>query len=89
MLKRTALSIILLAAASIAQSPSKILKQAEKALGGTKALQARNSVVMRGRIKRSTDVAGGKFVMETGRPNLIHIRYDIDGDETEYGYNGR
>jgi len=89
MLKRTPILILLLAATSLAQSPSKVLKQAEKALGGTKALQARSSIVMSGRITRDRDIMSGHFLMETGRPNLYHIRYDINGEEFESGYNGR
>jgi len=89
MFKRTTLFILIAAAAVFAQSPSKILKKAESALGGTKALQSRSSLIMRGRITRLDDKAGGQFQMETSRPNLYHLRYDIAGDEVEYGYNGR
>ena len=89
MLKRTAIFIFILAATSFAQSPSKILKKAETALGGTKVLKARNSLVVRGRITRLDDHVSGSFQMETSRPNSFHVRYDIGGDEVEYGYNGR
>jgi hypothetical protein len=89
MYKAPVLILTLLAITSLGQSPSKILKQAEKALGGAKALQSRNSLIIRGRITRLEDKASGQFQMETSRPNLYHLRYDIAGDEVEFGYNGR
>ena len=80
--------ILALAFAAMAQSPTKILNQAEKALGGTKAIQARSSSSLRGRITRLSDGASGQFELETTRPNYLHIVYDIAGDEVEIGYNG-
>ncbi len=73
---------------SFAQSPSKILKQAEKALGG-KALQTVRTVTKAGTIKRLDDGATGKFVYQSSLPNLLNISYDIGGFETETGFNGR
>lgn len=72
-----------------AQSPSKILKQAEKALGGAKALQAVRSAKKTGTITRISDGVSGSFSMETSQPNLYHSRYEIGGFETESGYNGK
>lgn len=71
-----------------AQSPSKILKQAEKALGG-KALQSARSMSKAGRITRLSDGAMGKYLYQTSLPNLFNVSYDIVGFETETGYNGR
>jgi hypothetical protein len=80
--------ILALAFAAMAQSPAKILNRAEKALGGTKAIQERSSSSLRGRITRLSDGASGQFKVETTRPNYLHILYDIAGDEVEIGYNG-
>ncbi len=90
-LYRYAFILVCVAALSIsgtAQSPSKILKQAEKALGG-KALQSVKSVTKTGMIKRIGDGAEGKYVCQTSLPNLLNISYDIGGLENETGYNGR
>ena len=83
------LIITLFAVAASAQSPSKILKRAEKALGGTKALQTRSSTSMHGRITRLSDGNGGEFRLESSKPNSLHIAYDVAGEEVETGYNGR
>ncbi len=81
--------LLLLAVGGLAQSPSKILKQAEKALGGSKALASATSEVRRGRIKRISDGAEGEYLLQTSRPNLLNVSYDLGGFETEHGYNGR
>ena len=81
--------ILGLAAGALAQSPSKVLKQAEKALGGSRALQSMRSVVRTGTITRLSDGATGKYRSQTAQPNLINVSYDIAGFETEIGYNGR
>jgi hypothetical protein len=78
-----------LAFTAFAQSPSKILKQAEKALGGQKALKAMTSVYRTGRIVRVSDGAEGKYLHQTSQPNLFNVSYDLAGFETETGYNGR
>ncbi|MFN0277538.1 MAG: hypothetical protein ACKVRN_02935 [Pyrinomonadaceae bacterium] len=72
-----------------AQSPSKILKQAEKALGGTKALQSVRSISKTGNIVRISDGAIGKYVLQTSQPNLFNVSFDIGGFESEAGFNGR
>jgi outer membrane lipoprotein-sorting protein len=72
-----------------AQSSAKILKQAEKAMGGAKLLQNTSSRQMVGRIKRLKDGATGKFLMQASRPNLYNLAFDIDGFEVESGYNGK
>lgn len=88
MLKQLAI-IFFVAAAVAAQSPSKILKQAEIALGGKKALQSQTSMRFQGTIIRSADGASGRFLLETSRPGSLHVVYDIGGSEVESGYNGR
>ncbi|MBC7899771.1 MAG: hypothetical protein H7070_06920 [Saprospiraceae bacterium] len=72
-----------------AQSPSKILKQAEKALGGAKALQSVRSWKKTGTITRTADGVGGPFSTQASQPNLYHLSYVIDGLESESGYNGK
>ncbi|MBP6004401.1 MAG: hypothetical protein KA746_13290 [Pyrinomonadaceae bacterium] len=74
---------------AFAQSPSKVLKQAEKALGGQKALQSVRSTVRTGTITRMSDGAAGRYTFQAAQPNLLNIAFDIDGFETEYGSNGR
>ncbi len=77
---------LLLTFTAVAQSPSKILGQAEKALGGPKAIR---SMKRSGRITRLSDGATGKYLFQTTKPNLLNISFDIRGFETETGYNGR
>ncbi len=84
-----ALFSLTLAFTAFAQSPSKILKQAEKALGGQKALKAMTSVYRTGRITRVSDGVEGKYLYQTSQPNLFNVSYDLGGFETETGYNGR
>ncbi|MBP9665472.1 MAG: hypothetical protein KBD94_12715, partial [Pyrinomonadaceae bacterium] len=82
--------LCMLAAATVtAQSPAKVLKRAEKALGGKNAIQAVHSRIDSGTIRRVSDGAAGRYVSQTSLPNLLNIRYDIAGFETEMGYNGR
>jgi hypothetical protein len=72
-----------------AQSPNKILKQAEKALGGTKALQNTRSVRKEGTITRIKDGASGAFLMQNADPNFYSESWDLNGFETASGYNGK
>lgn len=81
--------LLLISWPAFAQSPSNILKQAEKALGGAKAVQSISGWSRTGKITRLKDGESGKFQMDSSRPNLYHVRYDIQGFETEAGYNGR
>jgi hypothetical protein len=85
----SALFSIILAVAVFGQSPSKVLQQAEKALGGSKALKSVRAVTRTGTIKRTTDGVSGKYLSQTSQPNLFNVSYDIGGFETESGYNGR
>ncbi|CAN5580997.1 hypothetical protein BH24ACI2_BH24ACI2_01900 [soil metagenome] len=72
-----------------AQSPSKILKQAGKSLGGERVLQNLKSSRKTGRITRLTDGASGKFQMQAAEPNFYNAKFDLNGFETETGYNGK
>lgn len=80
---------IALAIGGYAQAPSKILKQAEKALGGTKVLRSTTSMTKSGRIRRVSDGAEGNYLEQTSQPNLLNTSFDIAGFEMETGYNGR
>jgi len=83
------LLVLLSSIAVTGQSPAKILKQAEKALGGTKILERIQSTKKSGTIVRLRDGAKGNFRMLVSRPNLFHLKYDFDGLEFETGYNGK
>jgi hypothetical protein len=72
-----------------AQSAAKILSQAEKALGGKKALQTIRSRQKKGTITRVKDGASGVYLTQTAKPNFYNERFDFDGFETESGFNGK
>ncbi len=78
-----------IAGSASAQSPTKVLKQAEKALGGGKAILSARSVVQNGSITRLSDGATGGYLAQASLPNLLNVSFDIAGFETETGYNGR
>jgi hypothetical protein len=79
----------LFAADASAQTPAKILKQAEKALGGAKILQNVRSRQKSGTITRVRDGLSGAFSAQYAAPNFYNESYDLDGFETESGYNGK
>lgn len=79
---------IALLSSAAAQSPSKVLKQAEKALG-SKALQNIQSITKTGRVTRTNDGATGKYVFNAAQPNLFNESMDLGGFEIETGANGR
>jgi hypothetical protein len=81
--------VLLLACAAAPQSPSKILKQAENALGGTRTWRAVQSFTAVGHIKRVGDGASGSYILNLAKPNLINESFDLAGFEIETGYNGR
>ena len=83
------LLLLLFSISSFAQSPSKILSQAEKALGGKKALQKAKSWRKTGKITRLRDGASGNFTEQVSQPVFYNLIYDTDGFETENGYNGK
>ncbi len=83
------LLIFLFSLNALAQSPGKILKLAEKSLGGAKNLQTVKSWRKSGTITRLTDGAEGKFVEQSSQPNFYNINYDLAGFEYEKGYNGK
>src|SRR5688572_31303032 len=75
-------ALSLMAAAAAAQSPAKILKDAERALGGGKALGRITTVEKRGKITRLADDAAGTVLIQSQRPNLYNISFDIDRKST-------
>ncbi len=72
-----------------AQSAGKVLKQASKALGGEKALQNVKTWQKSGTITNLKDNANGAFLMQAALPNFYNAEYDLDGFETESGFNGK
>ncbi len=80
---------LLLGLTVLAQSPSRVLQQAEKAMGGTKALKAVRSIRRSGRVTRLADGANGTYLFQASQPNLLNITYDLGGSESETGFNGR
>jgi hypothetical protein len=72
-----------------AQSPAKILKQAEKALGGARVLQNVRSRQKSGTIRNVKDSSSGFFRVQISQPNLYNESFDLNGFETESGYNGK
>ena len=81
--------ILLLASGAFAQSPSKIISQANKAFGGEKALKAVTSWQQTGKITRLSDGANGKYAAMAASGNLYGGMYDIGGFEVASGYNGK
>ena len=81
--------ILLLASGAFAQSPSKIISQANKAFGGEKALKAVTSWQQTGNITRLSDGAKGKYAAMAASGNLYGGMYDIGGFEVASGYNGK
>ncbi len=75
--------------AASAQSPGKILKQAGRVLGDEKVLRNVKSFEKKGTILRLKDGARGSFSMQGAKPNFYNARYDLNGFETEVGYNGK
>lgn len=72
-----------------AQSPSKILSSANKALGGEKALKAITWWQINGTIKRLSDGATGKYSSYASGGKFYGEAYDLGGFEMSSGYNGK
>lgn len=83
------LLILLFSFNAFAQSPGKILKQSEKAMGGAKALQSLKSWQKIGKISRLKDGASGNFIEQVSQPNFYNLSYDLGGFEIEKGFNGK
>jgi len=72
-----------------AQSPSKILSQANKAFGGEKVLKTVRAWQVSGRITRQSDGASGAYQSFANNPNLYGESFDLNGFESAVGYNGK
>ncbi len=72
-----------------AQSPNKILSQANKAHGGEKALKSVRAWRFSGKITRQSDGASGVYQSFAGSPNLYGEAFDLNGFEYSVGYNGK
>ncbi|HXG83063.1 MAG TPA: hypothetical protein VNI84_03455 [Pyrinomonadaceae bacterium] len=72
-----------------AQSSGKILKQAARAIGGEKLRQSQKSFQKKGTITRLRDGASGTFQAQGAQPNLYNTSFELNGFETEYGFNGK
>ena len=59
------------------QSPSKILKNAEKALGGQK-IEAIESLYMEGEVSNPEGDSSGKYVMQTAQPDNFNQAWDLN-----------
>ena len=79
----------MLSAANFAQSPSKIISQANKALGGEKVLKAVSSWQQSGKITRISDGATGNYATMASGGALYGGMYDLNGFEVAFGYNGK
>lgn len=88
-LKLLLFSIFLCSTIVSGQSPTKILSQANKALGGEKALKTIQSWQIRGKITRQSDSAGGAYQAFANNPNLYGESFDLNGFEVAAGYNGK
>ncbi len=72
-----------------AQSPNKILSQANKALGGEKSLKAVRARQASGKITRQSDGTSGAYQSYANNPNLYGESFDLNGFESAVGYNGK
>jgi len=77
------------ATALLAQSPSKILKGAEKAMGGSNAIRSIRQSTITGTVKRIGDNAEGRFSIRLSKPNRFNIEYNLAAFRLEMGNNGR
>jgi hypothetical protein len=72
-----------------AQSPNKILSQANRALGGEKILKSVRSRAAKGKIKRLSDGASGNYLAQSDAPHFYAESFDLNGFEIAGGYNGK
>ncbi len=75
--------------AANSQSPSKVIGQANKALGGEKAIKAVTSWRRIGKITRISDGATGSYSETAAGGDLYSRKYDLNGFEVESGFNGK
>ncbi|MEP7213109.1 MAG: hypothetical protein ABI791_08545 [Acidobacteriota bacterium] len=80
--------LLFVALTAASQSPAKIFKRAEAALGGAKAMRSVRTVQRIGEITRRSDGASGRVVLLTARPGDHAVTYDVGGFEVASGFNG-
>jgi hypothetical protein len=88
-MKLSVILILLISANVFAQSPNKILGQANKAMGGEKVLKNIKSWQVNGTVKRVSDGASGKYSAYASGGNLYGGMFDLNGFEIGTGYNGK
>lgn len=82
-------ALLLLASAASGQSVSKLISQANKALGGEKALKAITSQQSTGKITRLSDGATGRYRSSFSAGSAYSEAFDIEGFEYAAGQNGK
>ncbi|MFN0141098.1 MAG: hypothetical protein ACKVQW_13550 [Pyrinomonadaceae bacterium] len=88
-LTRSLFIILVFSFAAVAQSPSKIVSQANKALGGEKVLKSVTSWRQTGTIRRQSDGASGKYSAFASAGSLFGDAFDLNGFEFAAGFNGK
>jgi len=88
-LKSAVLLLFIFSVSLFAQTPTAILKQAEKAHGGKKNLSKVNSYSKRGLLTRLKDGMEGEIRIQAVKPVFYHTFIQIEGFETESGFNGK
>src|SRR6185295_11531665 len=88
-LRTVLLIVFLFAMGALAQSPSNVIKQANKALGGEKALKRITSWSETGKITRVSDGAAGKYSANASGGVLFSEAFDLNGFEFSSAYNGK
>lgn len=86
---RFLLFVFVFSISASAQSPSKIISQANKALGGEKALKSVTSWRQTGTITRVSDNVSGKYSSYASAGTLYGGFFDLGGFEVAAGYNGK
>lgn len=86
---RSLFIIFVFSFAAVAQSPSKIISQANKALGGEKTLKSVTSWRQTGTIRRQSDGASGKYSAFAAGGSLFGDTFDLNGFEFAAGFNGK
>lgn len=81
--------ILLAATGTFSQSPSAVLRSAEKALGGKKAISNVRSWQRDGVITKTSTGISGRYTQSTRSPDLFYTGFELEGFETEIGSNGR
>lgn len=83
------LTILLFTTTVATQSPSKVISQANKALGGEKVLKGITSWRQTGTIRRLSDGASGKYSTFAAGNALYGGIFDLNRFEFAVGYNGK